>query len=233
MIAITSTVASGSGAHAEHLLDGLRRRAARQAEVGQRRLVDLDRVVAGDRERAPLGGQLVARRRVAALVRRSAELVVEPRGRRGWGSGRPRCPRAARPPPRACASSASRSAGSRPTSVAAAAQQLRVVEQAAEHRPHPQAAQQRRLGARGVEAGGDDRAAGGLGGERARRTGAGRSASRTCAAGRARPRRAWRPRPARASARSCAAASAAGRRSTSAAADGSARPRRRTGRRDR
>ena len=90
----------------EHLLDRLRRRAARQPEVGQRRLVDLDRVVARDRERASLGGQLVARRGVAALVRRPAELVLERAGRREWASARPRCRRAARPPPRACATSA-------------------------------------------------------------------------------------------------------------------------------
>ena len=108
MIAMISAVASGSVAHVQQRLDRLGLRAARQlrGEVGDRGLVDLDRVVAGDRQRPLAAGQLVARRRVAALLGRSAELVVERAGGARGRAARSRCRRAACPRRRASRSSA-------------------------------------------------------------------------------------------------------------------------------
>ena len=139
--------------------------AQRRIEVGDRRLVGLDRVVAGD-ARPP--GEHVARRGVAALVWRAAELVVERPGASPTARGSGGCPPAARPRPPRDADQAATASGSSPTSDAAAAISARIVEQPAVHAPHAQAAQQRRLQRGRVQPRGDHRPAGRLRRRRAR-----------------------------------------------------------------
>ena len=127
------------------LLDRFGLRAARQLrrEVGDRGLVDLDRVVAGtEKERSPLV-QLVAGGAVAALLARTVELLIE----RVGGERRARALAMSADSTSSTAGIAlqrSSSSGSSPN-VRCRRSQRPGCQQAADHRPHPQRAQQRRL----------------------------------------------------------------------------------------
>jgi hypothetical protein len=127
-------------------------------------VVDLDGVEPRQRERRAgvRAADLVARRGVAPLLARAAELVVQRpravgRSARGLDVGPQRGLDGLGLTPRL------QSRGIEADILGRGGDELRIVEQPAGHRPHAQAPQQRLLRLGRVQAGGDDRAACGLG----------------------------------------------------------------------